>query len=171
MGGLANAGINDDGQVNFFNQNLDKIAGAQSLVAANGRGQRHNAGSACVAQLACYLQIGIHIGHHYKALLGKYFRSLNRLVIIGQQVLAILDDLDFYKISLAQLAGQAGNAHGFLGITCAGCIGQKRYVAGHIVQNIGQRSTVGAAQGQRQNFGSSLLHRRLNQLQRILARA
>ena len=171
LGGTTNASIDDDGQVDFFNQNLDKVPGAQSLVAANGRAQGHDAGGACVSQGACNLQIGVHIGHDHKALLGQHLRCFNGFVIVRQQIFAVANDLDFYKIALAYFPGQARNAHRLIGGAGTGGVGEQGDAFGHVIQDIGQRPAVGAAQGQGEDFGTGLLHSGLNELQGIFAGA
>ena len=101
--GRTNAGVDNDRQVDLVDENLDEVFGTQSLVAADGRTQRHDGSSTGICQTACCDQIRIHIGEHMEALLCQNFCGTNGLRIIRQQVLGIRNDLDLDEVTAAQL--------------------------------------------------------------------
>ena len=79
-------------------------------------------------------------------------------MIVRQQVLAVLDDLDFDKISMAKLAREAGNAYCLVSRASTAGVGQQGDVFRYLIKNVGKSAAVGTAQSERENFCACLLY-------------
>ena len=104
------------------------------------------------------MQVRIHVGHNDEALLGKNLRRLDGFVIVRQQVLAVLDDFDFDKISVTKLACKAGDAYCLVSCARTAGVGQQGDVFRYVVKNVGKSAAVGTAQGEREDFCACLLY-------------
>ena len=79
-------------------------------------------------------------------------------MVVGQQVFAVFDYFDFYKVGVAKLACEAGDAHCFFGVACTTGVGQQGDAFRHVIKNVGKSAAVGAAQSKRKDFRTGLLY-------------
>ena len=79
-------------------------------------------------------------------------------MVVGQQIFAVLNYFDFYKVGVAKLACKAGNAHCFFCITRTAGVGQQGDVFRHVIKDVGESSAIGAAQSKRKDFCTGLFY-------------
>ena len=171
LGGRADAGIDDDGQRDFVDEDLDELFGAQAFVGADGRAERHDAGGAGRGEIARGVEVGVHVGHDHEALIGQYLCGLDGFLIVGQQVLGVADALDFDEVPAAGGAREACDAHGFFRGARAGGVRQEGGAPGDVVEDVGDVTCDGAAQREGDDLRACVFDGGLDEVERVFARA
>ena len=110
-------------------------------------------------------------GRTTKAFLGENLRRADRLIVVGQQVLRVAHDLDLDEVAAAECLGEVRNAHGFLCRAGAGGIGQQGDILRHVVEDVLLLLRVCAAHGHRDELCLGIAHGRIDEIERVLARA
>lgn len=117
FGRLSDAGINDDGKVNFIKQDVNPFLIDKAFIGPNGGGKGHDAACAGIFHGAGRCKVREHIGHDDKILLCKSLRGLDGFCVVRKEVTRILHDLDLDKGRMADFSGKTGDAYGFVSVS------------------------------------------------------
>ena len=141
---------------------MNELARHQSLVGADRRAKRHDAGRACVHQIARDVQVGVHVRHDNKPLFCEDFGCADGFLIVRQQIFAVAHDLDFDKVAAADLARQACNAHRFVRVARARGVGQQGDALRDVIEDVRGAALVGAAQRERDDLRACIMYGRID---------
>ena len=129
--------------------NFQKCARGQPLVAADGRAQGHDRGGAGFRELAAQHRVGVNVGQDHEPTLGQRFGGGQGFDGIGHQVLGIGMDFQLEPVGLQSLARKLGGQNGLVAVAHARGIGQQLVALGFEVGKDVICRAVGANPAQR----------------------
>ena len=120
MARSSDTGIHYHRHVALLDDDAQEVAGLQSLVRTDGGSQRHHRSGSGFFQTLAEGRVGLAVGQYHETEFHEFFRSLQGLGRVGQQVARVGMDFQFQPVGAEGFAGHLCGEHGFFCGTHAG---------------------------------------------------
>ncbi len=152
VGGLSDAGVDDHGNTRLLDDDFELGTGVEAAVAADGRAEWHDGGDADILEALSENGVGVDVGEDDEIFFDEDFGGFEGFNRVGEEVIRVGVDFEFYPIGEAGGPGEAGEADGFFGVHGAGGVGEDEVAFGfEKFEDVGERvflaGEVGAFEG------------------------